>query len=153
MTVLVEGLFFLVLSFVGIAEGCRLIIRKDPTLFYDPLGPGFYIILISVGIMMIGILHLALNYRKLPKVEKIPVDKKMRLRMMSTIGTCAIYIYIISIVGYLVATIVFFFLQFRVEGIKSWRFNLALTIVISLAYYFIFVKYCDMVFPRGIFFS
>jgi hypothetical protein len=152
ITVLIEGTLLLVLSLAGMAEGLRLVIHKDPYTLYDPLGPGLYIIFIGIGLMPLGIVHLLVNYRKLPTMEMVPTDKKMKIRMMSTVAACAIYVFLISIVGYLPATIIFFFLEFRVEGIKSWPLVVVLSLVLSVLYYFIFVQCCSMVFPRGMIF-
>ena len=134
------------------AEGMRLLLRKEPYTLYDPAGPGVYIIAVSIGIMIIGVLHPIVNYRKVSAMEKVPVDKKMRKRMMSTVAICAIYIFIINIVGYLLATIIFFFLDFRAEGVKPWPLVVVLSLVLSAFFYFTFVQYCSIVFPRGIFF-
>jgi small-conductance mechanosensitive channel len=152
LTTLIEGVLLLVLGLVAMAGGLRLVIYKDPRVLYDPLGPGLYITAISVGLMTIGVVYLVRSYRKPPTMNDVPVDKKMRIRMMSTVAACIIYIFLIRIVGYLLATIIFFFLEFRIEGIKSWPLVVVLSLVLSAFYYFIFVQCCSMVFPRGIFF-
>jgi hypothetical protein len=153
IAVLAEGALLVVVSLMGIVEGLRLVIYKDPFTLYDPLGPGLYIVAIGIGLMAIGAVHLLVHSKKLPTMERVLVDRKLRIRMISTVGVCAIYIFLISITGYLLATILFFFLEFRVQGIKSWPFVIVLSLVLSALYYFIFVHYCSMVFPRGIFFS
>jgi len=152
IAVLTEGALLVVVSLVGLTEGLRLVIYKDPYILYDPLGPGFYIIAISIGLMAIGIVHLLSHSKKLFALEGMPVDKKMRIRMMSTVVACVIYIFLIRIIGYPLATILFFFLEFRVQGIKSWPRVVILSLVLSALYYLVFVQYCSMVFPRGIFF-
>jgi putative tricarboxylic transport membrane protein len=151
-TVLIEGILLLILSLTGMAEGFRLVIYKDPYTLYDPLGPGLYIITIGIGLMALGVVHLIVNYRKPSIMEKVPVDRKMKIRMMSTVTACAIYILLINIIGYLLATIIFFFLELRVEGIKSWPLVVVLSLVLSVLYYLVFVQCCSMVFPRGIVF-
>jgi len=152
ITVLIEGILLLMVGLTGIAEGLRLVIYKDPYTLFDPLGPGFYAIAISIGLMALGMIHLLVNYRKPSEMEMVPVDKKMKIRLMSTVAAYVIYIVLISIVGYLLATIIFFFLEFRVERIKSWPLVAVLSLVLSGLYYLVFVHYCNMVFPRGIFF-
>ena len=151
-TVLIEGLLLLTVSLIGMTEGLRLVIFKDPYTLYDPLGPGLYAIVMSIGLMVLGIVHLLVNYRKPPAMEMVPVDKKMKIRLMSTVAACVIYVVLISMVGYLLATIIFFFLEFRIERIKSWPSVVALSLVLSGLYYLVFVHFCHMVFPRGIFF-
>ncbi len=151
-TTLIEGLLLLVLGLVAMIEGLRLVIYKNPHVLYDPLGPGLYITAIGVSLMTVGVVYLVRNYRKTPRMNGVPVDKQMRIRMMSTITACALYLFLIHIVGYLLATIIFFFLEFRIEGVKSWPLVVVLSLVLSAFYYFIFVQWCSMVFPRGIFF-
>jgi hypothetical protein len=153
ITILIEGVILLVLGVVAMAGGLRLVIYKDPHVLYDPLGPGPYIAAIGVGLMAIGVVYLVRNYRKSPTMDDVPVDRKTRIRIMSTIATCALYIFLIHIVGYLLATIIFFFLEFRIEGIKSWPLVVVLSLVLSALYYFIFVQSAGLVFPRGIFFT
>ena len=152
ITVLIEGTLFLALGLVAMAGGLRLVIYKDPHVLYDPLGPGLYITAIGVGLMTVGVVYLVRNYRKTPTMNGLPVDKQMRIRMMSTVAACATYIFLIGMVGYLPATFVFFFLEFRVEGIKSWLLVIVLSLVLSVLYYFVFVQNCGVVFPRGMLF-
>ncbi len=152
ITVLIEGILLLVLSVVSLAEGLRLIIYKEAYVLYDFLGPGFYLIAISIGLMALGVVHLIVNYGKLPTMERVPADRKMKIRMMSTVAACVIYTFLIGILGYLLATILFFFLEFRIERIKSWPLVVALSLFLSGLYYLFFVKYCSVIFPRGIFF-
>lgn len=145
----------MVFSLVAMAEGLRLIIHKDPYVLYDPLGPGFYIFALSAGLMTVGVVHLIVNYRnyrKFPGMEKVAVTKEMRTQLFSSVMVLAIYIFLIDFVGYLVATLVFNFLELRIAGVKSWRTNFILTLILTTTYYITFVKFCEMVFPRGILF-
>jgi hypothetical protein len=152
LTILIEGVLLLVVGLMAMAEGLRLVIYKDPRVLYDPLGPGLYAVAISIGLMTLGVVHLLAHYGKPPAMEMVPVDKKMKIRLMSTVAACILYIFLISIVGYLLATILFFFLEFRIERIKSWPLVIVLSLVLSGFYYLVFVQYCNMVFPRGIVF-
>lgn len=150
--VFIEGILVLVFSLVTMMEGLRLIIHKDPYVLYDPLGPGVYILVLSLGLMAVGIVHFIVNYRKFPGGRKVAASKEMRIQLFSSIGILALYILLVDFVGYLVASLTFFFLELRVAGVKSWRTNVILTLILTTIYYVIFVKFCDMVFPQGILF-
>jgi hypothetical protein len=63
------------------------------------------------------------------------------------------YALLIDVAGYLVASILFFFLAFRIVGVKSWAVNIILALMITAAYYAVFVEYCSMIFPRGLLFK
>lgn len=150
-TVLIEGILLLAISVVATIEGFRLMFQpKDPKLLYDILGPGPYIILIGICMMAVGLSHLFVHYRKSLSIEKVALNQEMRIRVVGMIVVLVIYVSLISIVGYLMSTIVFFLLEFRLTGVKSWRVNIILTIATALVYYIIFVHYCQLMFPRGI---
>jgi hypothetical protein len=132
-------------------EGVKLVFYKDPSIFYDPVGPGLYILLLAIFLLGASAAHFIISYKKASDTKKdVVVNKEMRIRMISTVINCAIYIFLISKFGYLVASLIFFLFQFRIQGIKSWFFNLILTFVITITYYFVFVKYCSLIFPRGL---
>ncbi|MFX0198031.1 MAG: tripartite tricarboxylate transporter TctB family protein [Candidatus Hodarchaeota archaeon] len=154
-TVLIEGILFLLVGFVSMGEGLRLTIYKDPRVLYDLLGPGLYLFLLGFIMTATGVVHLFIHYRKERKdlsMEKVAVNKELRIRMISMIVVLAIYIILIRIVGYLFATAFFFFLEFRIVGFKSWPINIILSLILTAAYYIVFVQYCRVVFPRGVFF-
>jgi hypothetical protein len=141
MRVLIEGALILVFSLVAMVEGLRLIVHRDPYILYDPLGPGFYIFAVSAGLMMAGVVYLIVNYRKSPNAEKVPVSKEMRRHLFSSVVVLGIYIFLIHFVGYLVATLIFNFMEFRIAGVKSWGANFILSLIFTLSYYVIFVKF------------
>jgi len=157
-TIFIEGSVFTILSFLGLAEGFRLLMEPhSANISYDIVGPGSYILAFSFGLFVVGVIHVITNYRKARAVnktmDKTPAEKQMRMRMFTTIAAFALYAFLINIVGYLVATIVYFILQFRIEGIKSWLHNVILTLVLSGGLYLIFVQLCNTIFPRSILFK
>lgn len=148
---LIEGILILFISLISILEGIRLVFYKDPNIFYDPVGPGLYILLLAIFLVVASAAQFIISYNKAPDIRKdVVVNKEMRIRLIGTVVNCAIYIFLISKFGYLVASLIFFLLQFRIQGMKSWLFNLVLTFVITVTYYFVFVKYCSLIFPRGL---
>lgn len=149
--VLVEGILLLIFSFVCIVEGLHLVIYKDPYTLFDPIGPGFYILIISILLMAVSFVHLFVNYKKNIDMEKVAISREMRKRMINMIAVFAIYILLISFIGYFLASIIFFLLIFRVVGIKSWSITILLTLLITVCFYTLFVYFCRLVFPRGIF--
>ena len=151
-TALIEGILLLAISLVGMLEGMRLIGQKDSQIIYDPLGPGYYIFFLSIALMVTGLIHLMVNYRKNIRLKKVLVDKAMRVLVIKMGLVMVLYTVLIDLTGYLIATIVFFFLEFRIMGIKSWLTNGILTVALSAAFYIIFVQHCSMVFREGIFF-
>jgi len=148
----IVGLLLVAFSLVSLAESLRLIFYKDPRIIFDVLGPGYYLLLLSIGLLVTAVVYIYQHLRKRESVAKEKTSKEMRIRLMGSIVVCVLYLILINTIGYGVASFVFFMLEFRIVGIKSWPFNFALSVMITAAYYVIFVMYCDMVFPRGLLF-
>jgi putative tricarboxylic transport membrane protein len=146
---LIEAIIIVAFGLVAMVEGLRLVIYKDPYVFYDPVGPGFYVLALSVGLLIVGAIHLVVNYRKVGVVAHTAGSREMR-QLFSSIIILVLYLLLISFAGYLVATLLFFLLQFRVTGVTSWRTNVILTLLFTAIYYVIFVRLCEMVFPGGV---
>jgi putative tricarboxylic transport membrane protein len=152
LKVLIEGISVLVFGLVAMIEGLRLILYRDPSFLYDPLGPGIYILVLSLGLMAVSVVHFVENYRKFPGKRRGAAGEKKRGQLFSSIGILALYILLVHFIGYVVATLTFFFLGLRVSGVPSWRNNIISTLTLTIVYYVIFVKFCGMVFPKGILF-
>ncbi len=151
ISVLVEGLLLIAVSLIAIGEGLRLVIYKDPYTLYDPLGPGLYALVVGLGLMAVAVAYLVVDHERPSEKEMAPADKTLRLRLALTVAACVIYVSIIGVIGYLPATVCFFIMEFKIERIKSWPLVVVLALVLSGLYYLVFVHYCGIVFPRGIF--
>jgi hypothetical protein len=151
-TVLIEVILLLIISLISIIEALRLIIQRDPQILYDEVGPGFYVLFLGIVLMSTAVVHLTVNYRKNIGMEKVAINKQMRMRVIGMLVALAIYTCLLDIAGYLVSSATFFLLVFRIIGVKYWITNVILTFVLTALYYIVFVKYCNIIFPRGIFF-
>ncbi len=152
LKVLVEGILVLIFALVTMVEGLRLILSKDPNLLYDPLGPGIYVLVLGLGLTAISFAHFVTGRRGLPGKERVAASKEMRVKLYSSIGILALYILLVHFVGYLIATLLFFFLELKISGVKPWRNHIILTLILTILYYVIFVRVCGMVFPEGLLF-
>lgn len=151
--ILFEVLLCLAISSISMYEGFNLVFRADASVSYYGIGPGLYLLIVSMLLMGGTIVYLVINWRKFHSEEKVVISKQLRMKLIGTTVNCAMYIFLISVFGYLVSTLIFFFLQFKIEGVRPWLRNLILTFIISITYYFVFVEYCSLIFPRGIFFK
>jgi hypothetical protein len=148
----IEGILIIGVGLVAVAEGLRLIIYKDPYILYDPLGPGVYVLVLSLGLMATGIVHLISHGRSNPRLKGPGATREASVQVFSSVGVLVLYILLVHFVGYLPATLVFFFLELRIAGVRSWRSIVFFTLLLSGLYYFVFVRLCLMVFPKGILF-
>jgi len=156
MTVWIEGMVLLGTGIISLAEGLRLTRKIDPDAISDVLGPGYYIFSLGLILMITGITYLFINYRKFLNMEKGASGGetgKQRINrvVIYMIVVLIMYLTLINIAGYLLPTLIFFFLEFRLAGVKSWKRNLILTTVVTGVFYFVFIQYCRLVFPHGIF--
>ena len=150
MGVLVAGMLFLVMGLIGIAEGVLMIKGQDPRIYHDLLGPGRYLIIVSIALIISGGIY-TIHHRKSLAEGKL-WEGKETLRAVQVIAILAISLLLIEIIGYFGATLIFYLLVLRVLGIRSWLQNIILTVVFSIIFYILFVWGCGMVFPPGILF-
>ena len=145
--VLFEGIFLLSMSLVGLAEAYRMISDRDPYIVHGAVEPGIYVLVLSLVLVGVSIAHLAVH-RKEPSGLRLDTSPELRNRVLLIVALFALYIVLIPFVGYTISTLVFLLLEFRVMGVRSWRYDVALTVGLTVAFYFIFVEYCQVVFSR-----
>ena len=152
-TSLVEGIIVLILGGIALMESLHLVSEKDPTTVYDVVGPGYYILFLSLLLLAAGVTHLVAHVKKKGiHVEGATTDKELRMKMFGMLGMLGLYLVLINVFGYLISTVIFFVAEFRLAGVKSWLTCILMTIAVTAGYYFVFIEYCSMVFPRGIFY-
>ena len=150
--VLIEGLVLVGMSLVSLAESTRLLFYTDPIQLVDWLGPGKYLFLVSMGLLASGISYICNHLRDERGRAEEGISKEKRIRLIGAFVSAVIYIILVDVLGYGMATFIFFVLIFKVVGIESWPFNILLSIVFGSAFYFVFVRAFNVVFPRGILF-
>jgi hypothetical protein len=155
VSTLIEGIIFLVMGLIGVMEGVRVIRRIDPDSIRDVLGPGYYVIILGIILVVVGLIHIVHNWQ-IQGFPKVRSDDASSPRMSNPtplymIAVFAVYAVFIYLFGFLLASLVFFFLEFRIAGVRSLRKDLALAVGVTAVFYVIFVHYCDLVFPVGLF--
>lgn len=146
----------LIISFGVLFEGIRLM-RVTTKLTQDVMGPGTYIIILG-GLLILGtLIHISSYSVHILRLKKKhleePHQRGATFTVLAMVGIIALYVVLIQFLGYLIATPIFFLLMFRTVGVDSWGKNVALTVILSAVYYFVFVYYCSVIFPRGIFYG
>ncbi len=157
-TQLIEGALVLIIGLIAALEGIRLAIQpKAPWMIYDAVGPGLYLLALSIGLLIVGIAHIISQYRKNQSRRNVLVEgtsrnPSMKMQLLVMIAAQAVYIALIDIIGYAPASVVFFLMEFRIVGIKSWPLNLLLSLGLATIYYVVFITFCDLVFPQPMLF-
>lgn len=149
MTLLVEVIILVAVGVVSIIEGIRLVYGGKLQL-YDVLGPGFYNVGIGIILIIAGIIYFISRRRKVFNEKKEVTSKEYRIKMVNMVVIMAVYIFLMSLIGYLFASMVFFFLINRVVGFRSWLINGVASIGMAISFHIIFVSWMGMIFPRGV---
>jgi hypothetical protein len=148
---LVEGILLLAAASASMAEGLRLASQPKDVHIQDVIGPGFYLFFLGLPLLAVSVAHMVVSHKKSTTEEKPETDRKMRIRMLLMTATLGAYILAIDIVGYLAASFLFFLLELRIVGIKSWAKSIVSSIAFAVIYYLVFVRFCNMIFPTPVF--
>lgn len=157
-TLFIELLVIVIVGMLSIAEGIRLVLKKDLQT-YDVLGPGYYSVGMGSVLVIVGLVYFLTERKKVVSVEKKPLvgqsagQKEYKKTMTSMVVVMIAYIVLMDLVGYLLATVVFFFLINRIVGFRSWLTNIGVTALMTAAFYLIFVTSLGIIFPRGLLFD
>ncbi|MHB9098940.1 MAG: tripartite tricarboxylate transporter TctB family protein [Syntrophales bacterium] len=151
--VLIEGIVMSALASFGILEAIYIMFHKDPNTVAELVGPGSYILILAVPLLLTGLFHIWREYRKGPTEIAPGFKQQIDGKLIGIFLITSAYIYLIGVIGYLFSSLIFFIFAFKLSGVERWRNNLIISFVLSGLYYVIFVKMCDLIFPRSIFFA
>jgi hypothetical protein len=142
-----------VLGVGGLLGGFTSYITRDARTQSSVMAPGTYILVLGVALILTALVYVSLSLRKASQTA----SAKLRTThsswispiVIKVIGTFAAYAYLIQWSGYVVPTILFLLVEFRLLGVKSWKTSVVLTAVVAALFYVVFIVYCEMVFPHG----
>ncbi|MDI7261166.1 MAG: tripartite tricarboxylate transporter TctB family protein [Thermodesulfobacteriota bacterium] len=125
-----------------------------------PFKTAFFPMAIGIPVIIMGIIDLFFNFMgkeaehaKMP-IDSIPLPKKLD----PTIGTrraisISLWIFgfflMVIFLGFSVAIPLFVFLYLKIQGKEGWGITIALTVLVGLFFYGLFVWFIDLHFPEG----
>jgi putative tricarboxylic transport membrane protein len=146
ITVLIEGAVLLFVGAYIFVDGIRLMGLKGVGQM-DVFGPGRYSLMLGFLLIILGPAYVVLYCR-----ERLVKKYESRMQIVKTIFVLCLYLFLVNFIGYLLASMVFFLLMFRVSGFKSWPIILSLSVGISILFHLLFVSLLGMMFPSGLLF-
>jgi hypothetical protein len=155
---LIEVFVVVIVGVFSISEGIRLVLAGKLHK-YDILGPGFYIVGLGAVLIIAGLIYFLSERKKAFGIEEKTAVRQSTGKseytkmMISMIVVMVAYIFLMSLTGYLFASLVFFLLINRIAGFRSWLTNLGVTVLMTASFYLIFVVWMGMIFPRGLLFN
>jgi putative tricarboxylic transport membrane protein len=154
-TLFSEVLVIVLVGVLSITDGTRLVFKEELQT-YDVLGPGFYSVAIGSVLIIIGLIYFVSERKKVLSTAKKPAVSQplgtgeYKKTMVGMIVVMIAYILLMDLVGYLLATVVFFLLINRIVGFRSWLTNLGITALMTATFYLVFVSWLGIIFPRGL---
>jgi len=145
---LIEGLVLLAFGLVGLADGLRLVIFKNPASVEDITGPGRYLVAVSLLLTIVGVLYLAMMRGN---DEPAPSDREETRSVVWTVVVLGLYVLLIDLIGYFWATQIFFLLILQVVGLRLSLRMVLIGAAMGMGFYMVFIRLFGMSLPRGFF--
>jgi cytochrome b561 len=150
---LVESLVVIALAGLGIADAWRLsdVVREGGT-FHDVIGPDRYLGAISVGLLFCGVWNLveSLKSARHPHVKKEEGEGSQVTLVVLIAFVLVIYTLAIPVLGYLLATSIFFPVIYFIFGVRPWPKSVIVGLITTALFYAIFAYFAEMPLPKGL---
>ncbi len=150
---LAESFLVIIVALLGIADAWRLssVVRVGGT-FHDVIGPDRYLGAISVGLLICGVWALGKN---LKGSGHTPVQKKETGESQVTLVALVVFVLILyafamPILGYLLATCIFFPIIYFIFGVRPWLKSILIGLSTTAVFYAIFEYFAEMPLPKGL---
>ena len=137
-------IILLVMATAGIYEGAR--VSKTVLLMAEPVGPGWYLFLVSCLLFVNSIALLVRQFIR-RKAGHREVSFSLHGPAGRAILLLLVYGFAIIFLGYIVASIIFFILAQRLFGERSWLRCAVIGVSITGCFYFVFSYLADIPLP------
>ena len=138
-----EGLLLAVVGIVGIVEGFRL--NRLSAAAEEAYGPGWYLLILSVILIVCGLYHLATTFKKTGKEGGTTPFWKGPAALC--ILAMMIYTFLIPYIGYFLGSVAFLWIATRLFGEKSWLISSLLAGIGGGALWLIFIYLAKIPMP------
>lgn len=137
----IGGILSILLGILSIKEAIKLFPYGNKLLTGDHTFPG----LIGVLLIIAGLILVVKRQQEQPK-EELPKGKTARI-MIFSILSLFIYCLLIGIIGYFFSTVITFIFLFKSFGDYGWLFTTVLALVLTTAFYLLFIELLKTPFP------
>jgi len=138
-----EGLVLMILGIVGIFEGLRLNGRSEEA--GDAFGPGWYLMVLSLVLIVCGLYFLASTFKGRDKKTEAALvwDGPASFAILAMIVSCALLPYI----GYFLSTAAFLLVCTRLFGEQSWFKSMLIAGLSGTVFWVVFVYLAQIPMP------
>ncbi len=151
-TPLTEAIPLFLIGAAGMVGGLSQYLNRDPRTQSSVMAPGIYILVLSTLLLLTALIYTYLRCQRFRREARDVPQRQTAWAsplVMKIIGAFAVYAFLIDKIGYAVPTLLFLLTEFRLLGVRSWKTNVTLTALVTAVFYVVFIRYCEMVFPRG----
>lgn len=145
----IQGLLFILFGIVASLDSWRITESVRPTANFDTIGPDRYLAILSALMILLG-LGLALRPKSAGQAgdwgdlcKWPPADY-----LIVTVILVA-YIWLISVIGFAISSLLFFVALFRLLGEWSWARTLSYAVITTVCLYVVFIYLADMSLPTS----
>jgi hypothetical protein len=141
-----EGLILVIFGIVGVIEGLRLNERSEEA--GDAFGPGWYLITLSLVLLICGLIYLASTSKGRDK-KTVAAETAFSWKgpasfaIVTMILSCALLPYI----GYFLSTAAFLLVCTRLFGEQSWVKSILIAGLSGVVFWFVFVYLAQIPMP------
>ncbi len=149
---LLEGMAVIVLAGLGIADAWRLSYAvRAGGIFHDVIGPDRYLAVVSGGLLACGVIYLLSGLRQKQRGEAPREEAEgVQTRQVVVVSVIlVIYALAFPVVGYLVATVLFFPVTFFIFGVRPWPKSAWVGVLTAVLFYVMFYHFAEIPLPRG----
>ncbi len=152
IAILLEAMAVIILAGLGLADAWRLAhaVRAGDG-FPDVIGPDRYLAAVAGGLLVCGVAYLWSQSRRRGRLLA-PAQAAEGVRSLQVVLVSAIlvvYVLAFPVLGYLLATILFFPVIFFVFGVRPWPKSAWVGVLTAVLFYVIFFHFAEIPLPRG----
>ncbi len=154
LTTLLEGMAVIVLAGLGIADAWRLshAVRAGGA-FHDVIGPDRYLAVIAGALLICGVAYLVTHWReRRQRHARAPKEAAEGVEPHQVaVVSAALILYALAfpVLGYLLATILFFPVTFFIFGVRPWAKSAWVGVVSAVLFYVMFAHFAEIPLPKG----
>ena len=152
IAILLEAVAIIALAGAGIADAWRLsgVVRTGGA-FHDVIGPDRYLGAVAGGLLVCGLAYLLSQLRRSSRLPapRRTAEGNQGLQVVLVSGILVLYVLALPVLGYLLATLLFFPVTFFIFGVRPWQKSAWVVVLATVLFYVIFTHFAEIPLPKG----
>jgi hypothetical protein len=150
---LIESLVVMAAAGIGLGDAWRLsgALRAGGT-FHSAMGPDTYLATVSATLLLCGVWNLVGTRRdkETPGAHGAEDSGGLAGQVLRVVVLLIAYVAAFPILGYLLATLIFFPVAFFIFGVRPWTKSLVIGVVVTAVFFILFAYFAELPLPKGV---